>query len=79
MDYGFGAQAADFEQVLEGGLVVSVAEVVVVGGGGVPSLGEGEGSFCTFLSVLPFRRQQYVKGLTKLVILSEANESKADG
>ena len=39
---------ADFEQVLERGLVVGVAEVVVVGGGGVPSLGEGESSFCTF-------------------------------
>ena len=35
---------------------MGVAEVVVVGGGGVPSLGEGEGSFCTFLLVLPFRR-----------------------
>ena len=39
---------ADFEQVLKRGLVVGVAEVVVVGGGGVPSLGEGESSFCTF-------------------------------
>ena len=31
VDDGFGAQAADFEEVLEGGLAVGVAEGVVVG------------------------------------------------
>ena len=53
-DYGFGAQVADFEQVLERGLVVGVAEGVVVGGGGVPSLGERGGGFCTFFFSLAF-------------------------
>lgn len=43
VDHGFAAQAADFDEVLEGGLGVGVAEGVVVCGGGVPFSGEGLG------------------------------------
>ena len=44
---------------------MGVAEVVVVGGGGVPSLREGEGSFCTFC-------QSYYK---KRVVLQETYQA----
>lgn len=43
VDDGFGAQPADFEEVLQGGLVVGVAEGVVIGCGGVPLCGKGWG------------------------------------
>lgn len=41
VDDGFGAQPADFEQVLEGGLVVGVTETVVVRRRRVPLFGDG--------------------------------------
>ena len=43
VDDGFGAEAADFEEVFEGGLAVGVTEGVVVGCRGVPLRGEGSG------------------------------------
>lgn len=57
VDYGFGAQAADFYEVLEGGLHVGVAEGVVGGGGCVPGEREGlgvvgvGGGFCFVVSL----------------------------
>lgn len=41
VDDGFGAQPADFEQVLQGGLVVGVTETVVVRRRRVPLFGDG--------------------------------------
>ena len=43
VDDGFGAKAGDFEDVLEGGLGVSVAECIVGGRGGVPLFWERSG------------------------------------
>lgn len=43
VDDGFGAQPADFEQVLEGGLVVGVTETVVVRRRRIPLFWEGFG------------------------------------
>lgn len=42
VDDGFGAEAGDFDNVLQRGLGVGVAEGVVGGRGCVPFRGEGE-------------------------------------